>query len=139
MRLEHLTGEDEDFWRGEFAQQNWIFGALTLSVTLPEFAGGTPALRTMHFGYYLQPLHLNADDREDLPRKLVHVLARRKPPLDFLELSGAGVRILMLTGDYPVTARAIAREVGLSERAEVVTGNQPLHAGRYAEQQACRN
>jgi hypothetical protein len=47
----------------------------------------------MHFGYYLQPLHLNADDREDLPRKLVHVLARRKPPLDFLELSGAGVRI----------------------------------------------
>ena len=47
----------------------------------------------MHFGYYLQPLHLNADDREDLPRKLVFVLARRKPPLDFFELSGAGVRI----------------------------------------------
>jgi hypothetical protein len=93
MRLEHLTGEEEDFWRGEFAQQNWIFGALGLSVTLPEFSGGTPALRKMHFGYYLQPLHLNADDREDLPRKLVHVLARRKPPLDFLELSGAGVRI----------------------------------------------
>ena len=34
MRLEHLTDEDEDFWRGEFAQQNWIFGALKLSVTL---------------------------------------------------------------------------------------------------------
>ena len=47
----------------------------------------------MHFGYYLQPLHLNADDREDLPRKLLFVLARRKPPLDFLELSGAGIRI----------------------------------------------
>ena len=93
MRLEHLSQSEEDHWRGEFAQLNWIFGALTLSVTLPEFAGGTPALRTMHFGYYLQPLHLNADDREDLPRKLVHVLARRKPPLDFLELVGAGVRI----------------------------------------------
>jgi hypothetical protein len=93
MRLEHLTEEEEDFWRGEFAQENWIFGALGLSVTLPEFSGGVPALRHMHFGYYLQPLHLNADDREDLPRKLVFVLARRKPPLDFLELSGAGVRI----------------------------------------------
>jgi hypothetical protein len=93
MRLEHLTPDEEDFWRGEFAQENWIFGALGLSVTLPEFAGGVPALRTMHFGYYLQPLHLNADDREDLPRKLVFVLARRKPPLDFLELSGAGIRI----------------------------------------------
>jgi hypothetical protein len=93
MRLEHLSAGEEDFWRGEFAQENWIFGALSLSVTLPEFAGGAPQLRTMHFGYYLQPLHLNADDREDLPRKLVHVLARRKPPVDFLELSGAGVRI----------------------------------------------
>lgn len=93
MRLEHLTEDEEDYWRGEFAQENWIFGALTLSVTLPEFAGGTPALRQMHFGYYLQPLHLNADDREDLPRKLAWVLAHRKPPLDFLELSGAGLRV----------------------------------------------
>jgi len=93
MRLEHLTEEEEDFWRGEFAQENWIFGSLTLSVTLPEFAGGAPSLREMHFGYYLQPLHLNADDREDLPRKLAHVLARRRPPVDFMELSGAGMRI----------------------------------------------
>ncbi len=93
MRLEHLTAKDEERWRAEFAQQNWIFGALTLSITLPEFAGGEAALRTMHFGYYLQPLHLNADDREDLPRKLLFILARRKPPIDFLELSGAGIRI----------------------------------------------
>jgi len=90
MRLEHLTDREENHWREEFAQQNWIFGALRLSVTLPEVGGGS---REMHFGYYLQPLHLNVDDREDLPRKLLHVLARRKPPLDFLELSGAGVRI----------------------------------------------
>ncbi len=93
MRIEHLTIDEEDLWRGEFAQRNWIFGALALSVTLPEFSGGTPELRTMHFGYYLQPLHLNVDDREDLPRRLLHVLARRRPPLDFLELSGAGIRI----------------------------------------------
>ena len=35
--------------------------------------GGTPALREMHFGYYLQPLHLNVDDREDL-RAAVHAV-----------------------------------------------------------------
>src|ERR1700674_2064088 len=93
MRLEHLERNEEERWRGEFAKENWIFGALSLGVTLPEFAGGEPAPRTMHFGYYLQPLHLNADDREDLPRKLLAVLARRKPPLDFLELSGAGIRV----------------------------------------------
>jgi Ca2+-transporting ATPase len=32
------------------------------------------------------------------------------------------VRVLMLTGDHPVTAQAIAREIGLSERADVLTG-----------------
>ena len=93
MRLEHLPEREEEQWRSTFAQENWIFGALTLSVTLPEFAEGTLETRKMHFGYYLQPLHLNADDREDLPRKLLFVLARRKPPLDFLELSGGGIRI----------------------------------------------
>jgi hypothetical protein len=93
MRLEHLSVAEEDEWRGEFAQENWLLGALTMSVTLPEFAEGVPALKEMHFGYYLQPLHLNVDDREDLPRKLLYVLARRKPPLDFLELIGAGVRV----------------------------------------------
>src|SRR5437667_9667912 len=83
MRLEKLNPTDEAKWREHFAHTNWTFGALTL----------TDAQGSMHFGYYLQPLHLNADDREDLPRKLCYVLARRKPPLDFLELSGAGLRI----------------------------------------------
>jgi hypothetical protein len=93
MRLEHLSEDEEDHWRGEFAQENWIFGSLAMSVTLPEFAEGVPVIQQMHFGYYLQPLHLNADDREDLPRKLAWVLARRRPPLDFMELIGAGLRI----------------------------------------------
>jgi len=83
MRLEKLNSSDEANWREHFTRTNWTFGALTL----------TDAQGSMHFGYYLQPLHLNADDREDLPRKLLHVLARQKPPLDFLELSGAGIRI----------------------------------------------
>jgi Ca2+-transporting ATPase len=38
------------------------------------------------------------------------------------ECRSAGIRIIMMTGDHPATARAIAREVGLSERAEVITG-----------------
>ncbi|MEO8225568.1 MAG: cation-translocating P-type ATPase, partial [Gammaproteobacteria bacterium] len=36
----------------------------------------------------------------------------------------AGVRVIMMTGDHPATARAIAREVGLSERPEVITGTE---------------
>ena len=38
------------------------------------------------------------------------------------ECRQAGVRVIMMTGDHPATARAIARQVGLSERPEVITG-----------------
>ncbi|HXI12136.1 MAG TPA: hypothetical protein VNM92_05765 [Thermoanaerobaculia bacterium] len=93
MRLEKLTRKEEQTWRTEFTGENWTFGALSLSVTLPEFAEGENKVEAMHFGYYLQPLHLSVDDREELPRKLLHILARRRPPLDFLELMGAGIRV----------------------------------------------
>jgi Ca2+-transporting ATPase len=43
-------------------------------------------------------------------------------PAAIAECRSAGIRIIMMTGDHPATARAIAREVGLSERAEVITG-----------------
>ncbi|MGE5525223.1 MAG: cation-translocating P-type ATPase [Rhodospirillaceae bacterium] len=36
----------------------------------------------------------------------------------------AGVRVVMITGDYPATALAIAREAGLSVEAGVVTGRE---------------
>jgi Ca2+-transporting ATPase len=47
---------------------------------------------------------------------------RVEVPAAIAECRAAGVRIIMLTGDHPATARAIAREVGLSERADVITG-----------------
>ncbi|GAA0258256.1 hypothetical protein GCM10009126_24400 [Rhodanobacter caeni] len=47
---------------------------------------------------------------------------RPEVPAAIAECRSAGIRIVMMTGDHPATARAIAREVGLSERAEVITG-----------------
>ena len=47
---------------------------------------------------------------------------RPEVPAAIAECRAAGVRIIMLTGDHPATARAIAREVGLSDRPEVITG-----------------
>lgn len=38
------------------------------------------------------------------------------------ECRAAGVRVIMMTGDHPATARAIAQQVGLSERGELLTG-----------------
>ena len=47
---------------------------------------------------------------------------RPEVPAAIAECRSAGVRVLMLTGDHPATAQAIAREIGLSERADVLTG-----------------
>jgi len=94
MRLEKLTPEEEQQWRGDFGRENWILAPLTMGITLPEFATtGRPVMQAMHFGYYLQPLHLAATDREELPRKLLWRLAHRRPPIDFFELVGAGLRV----------------------------------------------
>lgn len=49
---------------------------------------------------------------------------RPEVPNAISECQNAGIRILMLTGDHPATARAIAQEIGLSEHAEVIMGDE---------------
>ncbi len=51
---------------------------------------------------------------EDLPRPEV--------PAAVAECQGAGIRVMMITGDHPNTARAVARQVGLNGEAGLLTG-----------------
>jgi Ca2+-transporting ATPase len=43
-------------------------------------------------------------------------------PAAIKECYTAGIRVAMITGDYPITAQAIARQVGLAPRDKVITG-----------------
>lgn len=43
-------------------------------------------------------------------------------PRSIAESYGAGIRVVMITGDYPQTAQNIARQIGLANIDEVVTG-----------------
>ncbi|MCK6445684.1 MAG: cation-translocating P-type ATPase [Planctomycetes bacterium] len=45
-------------------------------------------------------------------------------PAAVAECAAAGVRVVMITGDSPDTARAIARQVGLATEASVITGKE---------------
>lgn len=52
---------------------------------------------------------------------------RPEVPDAIVECKNAGIRIIMLTGDHPATARAIAKQVNLSEYADVITGDEISH------------
>jgi Ca2+-transporting ATPase len=49
---------------------------------------------------------------------------RPEVPAALAECRRAGVRVIMMTGDHPATARAIARQVGLSDRPDVIIGTE---------------
>lgn len=49
---------------------------------------------------------------------------RKEVPSAIQECYNAGIKVIMITGDFPVTARAIATKAGLKESGLVVTGEE---------------
>ncbi len=63
----------------------------------------------------------------DLDLELVGLLGLEDPlrpavPAAVAECRNAGIRVIMITGDYPATAQSIARQAGLSNPDAVITG-----------------
>jgi Ca2+-transporting ATPase len=52
----------------------------------------------------------------------LHDPIREEVPEAISQCREAGIRVIMITGDYPVTARAIGRSIGMNPDAEILTG-----------------
>lgn len=67
------------------------------------------------------------DDQRKISFELIGLIGLADPvrpsvPAAVAECYRAGVRVIMITGDYPVTAQNIAAQIGLRETREVITG-----------------
>lgn len=47
---------------------------------------------------------------------------RAEVPNSVLECNKAGIQVIMITGDYPLTARSIAHQIGLANHDKVISG-----------------
>jgi P-type Ca2+ transporter type 2C len=86
-------------------------GLRVLGVARASFAGETWPDTQHDFGFEFQGLVGLADP------------LRPSVPAAVAECRSAGIRVVIITGDYPVTARAIARQAGL-DAEDVVTGDE---------------
>jgi len=87
-----------------------------------------------------QPVaHLESDDRlpiqqHDFEFEFVGLVGLEDPVRPTVapaitECYSAGIRVVMITGDYPVTAQNIARQIGLTPVEKVITGKELEHMG----------
>jgi P-type Ca2+ transporter type 2C len=59
-------------------------------------------------------------------------------PAALRKCEAAGIRVVMLTGDYPATAQSIARQIGLTPLDDVLTGADVAEMSDHALQQRIR-
>jgi sodium/potassium-transporting ATPase subunit alpha len=97
-----------------------------IEAQVSDYAGR--GMRVMAFAE--KPLG-NTYSRENLENELVFLglgalrdPPRKEVPDAVVKCKKAGIKIIIITGDNPITAKAIANEVGISEDPVIVTGTE---------------
>jgi Ca2+-transporting ATPase len=100
-----------------------------IAATNEELA--THALRTLGIAYRSIPAHAfdveDVDERVERDLVFAGLIGMIDPPRDEAKAAverarRAGIRPIMITGDHPVTAHVIARELGIAQEGHAVTG-----------------
>lgn len=88
-------------------------------------------LRVLGLGFETVPSSLNGNASEILEKSLVFVglYGMMDPPrpeaYESVEVNNeAGIRTIMITGDHPLTAERVARDLGISKDGPTITGKQ---------------
>ena len=87
----------------------------------------------------LNPNHL-PDEQHDFPFQFLGLVGLSDPvrpnvAAAIQECYTAGIRVVMITGDYPETAQTIARQIGLMQMGAILTGAElDLMSGAELEQ-----
>lgn len=118
----HLTGAPEEI----FALCRHVPDALSAQLNAQTAKGRrviAAATRTIDAAEVPRPLEELEHDLD-----LAGILSMADPPRagvadTLVQVGGAGIRTVMVTGDHPVTAVAVAREVGIPAE-QVVTGEE---------------
>jgi P-type Ca2+ transporter type 2C len=89
----------------------------SLSEAPPPFLPPHPSIDIAHL----------PDRQHDFPFQFLGLVGLSDPvrptvPAAIAECYTAGIRVVMITGDYPETAQSIARQVGLTQTSAILTG-----------------
>lgn len=81
--------------------------------------------------------------QEEFSFEFLGLIAFQDPPKENImqtlnAFKNAGIDFKMITGDYPETALAVAKKIGIDHGMKVLTGHQVMQAEESYLQQACR-
>ncbi|WP_293348096.1 MULTISPECIES: cation-translocating P-type ATPase [unclassified Microcoleus] len=99
-------------------------GLRVLGVAKASLVGAPPPFLPPHPSLNIEHL---PDQQHDFPFEFIGLVGLSDPVRPTVaaaiqECYTAGIRVVMITGDYPETAQTIARQVGLMQMGAVVTG-----------------
>jgi Ca2+-transporting ATPase len=93
-------------------------------------------LRVLGLGFETIPTSLNGNTGDVVEKSLVFVglFGMMDPPrpeaFESVQVNHeAGIRTIMITGDHPLTAERIARDLGIAKGGPTITGNQLANMG----------